>query len=219
MKIITTNTIWITADTHYSHKNICRGVTEWRMPDGSIPIAQTRDFPNLEKMNNLIVTNINNVVMQDDILIHLGDWSFGGFDSIREFMDRLVCKNIYLFLGNHDHHQKKNKGDIRDIFTYVDKEEDEFIFDGKMFHLHHWPIMSWSNMKTGSIHLHGHTHLTGDNRFGFGKKMDIGIDGHPEFRPYNLLAEVLPLMEKRPICSEYTTVLDHHTDKMRHKHS
>jgi calcineurin-like phosphoesterase family protein len=218
MKIITTNTIWITADTHYSHRNICRGVTEWRMPDGSIPIDQTRDFPNLEKMNNFIVTNINNVVMQDDILIHLGDWSFGGFDSIREFWNRLVCKNIYLFLGNHDHHQKKNKGDIRDIFTYVDKEEDEFIFDGHMFHLHHWPIMSWSNMKTGGIHLHGHTHLEGDNRFGLGKKMDIGMFGHPEKRPYNLRTEVIPLMEKRPISSEYTTVLDHHTDKIRNRH-
>ena len=37
--------IWITSDTHYSHKNLCRGVTEWRMPDGSILIAETRYFP------------------------------------------------------------------------------------------------------------------------------------------------------------------------------
>ena len=218
MKIITTNTIWITSDTHYNHKNICRGVTDWRMPDGSLPIAQTRDFPNLEKMNAMIVDNINAVVKQDDVLIHLGDWSFGGFESIREFWGRLVCKNIYLYLGNHDHHQKNNKYDIRDAYVLVDKEEDEFMFDGHMFHLHHWPIMSWSNMKTGGIHLHGHTHLTGDNRFGLGKKMDVGIDGHPEFRPYNLRSEIIPLMDKRPIMSEYTTVLDHHTDKIRNKH-
>ena len=90
--------VWITSDTHYSHKNICRGVTDWRMPDGSIPISQTRDFPTIQKMNDAIVNNINNVVMQDDILIHLGDWSFGGFQSIPEFMGRLVCKNVYLFL-------------------------------------------------------------------------------------------------------------------------
>lgn len=187
------------------------------MPDGSIPIDQTRDFPNLEKMNAAIVDGINSVVMQDDVLIHLGDWSFGGFSSIREFWSRLMCKNIYLILGNHDHHQKNNKNDIRDAYVLVDKEEDEFIFAGHMFHLHHWPIMSWSNMKTGGIHLHGHTHLTGDNRFGLGKKMDVGIDGSPGFRPYNLKTEVIPLMDKRPISSEYTTVLDHHVDKIRNK--
>ena len=215
MKIITTNTIWVTADSHYNHKNICRGVTDWRMPDGSIPIAQTRDFPNLGRMNYTIMSNINNVVGQDDVLIHLGDWSFGGFESIREFRDMVVCKNVYLFLGNHDHHQKKNKNDIRDIFTYVDKEEDQFIFEGHSIHLNHYPIMSWRDIKSGSIHLHGHTHLTGDNRFGQGKKMDIGIDGHPEFRPYNLLTEIIPLMDKRPISSEYMTILDHHTDKIR----
>jgi calcineurin-like phosphoesterase family protein len=219
MKIVTTNTIWITSDSHYNHKNICRGVTDWRMPDGSIPISQTRDFPNLEKMNTMIVNNINAVVGQDDVLIHLGDWSFGGFDSISEFWARLVCKNIYEFLGNHDHHIKNNKNDIRDLFVSVDKEEDQFIFAGHSIHLNHYPVMSWRDMKSGAIHLHGHTHLTGDNRFGHGKKMDVGIDGHPEFRPYNLLTEVLPLMDKRPIMSEYTTVLDHHTDKMRHKHS
>jgi hypothetical protein len=34
--------------------------------------------------------------------------------------------------------------------------------------------------------LHGHQHLKGDQRFGNGKRMDIGMCGHPEFRPYNL---------------------------------
>ena len=66
--------VWITSDTHYSHTNICRGVTNWRMPDGSVPIIQTRDFETIDKMNSSIVNNINEVVGQDDILIHLGDW-------------------------------------------------------------------------------------------------------------------------------------------------
>jgi calcineurin-like phosphoesterase family protein len=168
-------------------------------------------------MNAVIVNNINNVVMQDDVLIHLGDWSFGGFDSIREFWGRLMCKNIYLFLGNHDHHIKNNKYDIRDAFVNVDKEEDQFIFAGHSIHLNHYPVMSWRDIKGGAIHLHGHTHFEGENRFGIGKKMDVGMFGHPEKRPYNLKTEVIPLMDKRPISSEYTTVLDHHTDRMTHK--
>lgn len=209
--------IWITADTHYNHKNICRGVTEWRMPDGSIPISQTRDFPTIQKMNDAMVNNINSIIMQDDILIHLGDWSFGGFESIREFYDRLVCKNIHLILGNHDQHIVKNKEDIRELFLSVEKENDQYKYERIYFHLHHYPIMSWRDMKQGTIHLHGHTHFSGDNRFGKGKKMDIGIDGHPEFKPYNLV-EVIKLMEARPIISEYETVLDHHMDKIKHRY-
>ena len=77
--------------------------------------------------------------------------------------------------------------------------------------------MSWRDVKEGAIHLHGHTHFMGNNRFGIGKKMDVGIDGHPQFRPYNLVTEIIPLMRKRRISSEYETVLDHHMDKMKNK--
>lgn len=204
-------TIWITADTHYNHKNICRGVTDWRNPDGSIPIAQTRDFPTIQKMNDIMVNNINSVVMQDDILIHLGDWSFGGFASIREFYDRLICKNIILILGNHDHHIKKNRDEIRELFLKVDKADDEYKIDRYILHLEHYPVLSWKDIKKGNIHLHGHTHLMGNNRFGVGRRMDIGIDGHPEFRPYDLLREVIPMMLKRPIAYDLGNI-DHHSD-------
>ena len=109
LKLDDKSNIWITSDTHYGHKNICRGVTDWRLPDGLIPVEQTRDFSTIEKMNTAIVNNINSVVGQDDILIHLGDVSFNGFDQIREFYNRLVCKNIHLILGNHDTHIEKNR--------------------------------------------------------------------------------------------------------------
>ena len=209
---------WITADTHFNHKNICRGVTDWRMPDGSVPISQTRDFPDLDAMNDAIVNGINNVVGQYDVLIHLGDWSFGGFESIQKFYDRLICKNIYLYLGNHDHHIKKNKNGIKSLFLGVYEENDEYKFERHMFHINHYPILSWKDIKKGTIHLHGHTHFKGDDRFGKGKMMDIGIDGHPEFRPYNLLTEIIPLMDNRPIKSQYNNGVDHHVDRIRHKY-
>ncbi len=197
---------------HYNHKNICRGVTKWRNPDGSIPIEQTRDFSTLDEMNDMMVNNINNVVMVDDILIHLGDWSFGGFESIKEFYDRLTCKNIILILGNHDHHIKKNKGNIRELFLSVDNANEDYKIDKYILHLSHYPILSWKNMREGNIHLHGHTHFMSERRFGKGRSMDIGIDGHPEFRPYNLLNEVIPIMLKRPI--DFDLPYDHHGDKI-----
>ena len=60
--------VWVTSDTHYNHANICRGTTSWRKPDGSVPINETRDFKNLDLMNDTIVNNINSIVKEDDII-------------------------------------------------------------------------------------------------------------------------------------------------------
>jgi len=89
------------------------------MPDGSVPESQTRNFETLDKMNSAIVNNINELVGQDDVLIHLGDWSFGGFEQIEEFYNRLICKNIHLVLGNHDHHIDRDRDNIRSKFLSV----------------------------------------------------------------------------------------------------
>ena len=206
--------VWVFSDPHYNHKNICRGVTNWRLLDGSVPIDQTRDFPNLEVMNSTIVNNINSHVMQDDILICLGDWSFGGFESIREFWDRIVSKNIHLILGNHDHHIERNREDIRDLFLSVSHYET-LVIGEHTFRLMHYPISSWDGLNKGIMHLHGHCHLPTHMRFGVGQRMDVGMDGHPEFRPYNIIRECVPLLKSRPIKSEIRE--DHHVDEIVNK--
>ena len=214
IKIDTNTNVWVTSDTHFSHKNICRGITNWRLPNGEVPVEQTRDFATIEKMNTAIVNNINQVVGQDDILIHLGDWSFGGYEQIREFWDRLICKNIHLILGNHDHHIDRNRDGSQGLFQSVSHYNTVEIGDYK-FQLMHYPISSWDGLNKGVMHLHGHCHLPTNKRFGVGKRMDVGMDGHPEFRPYNLIREVVPLLKKRPIKSEIGE--DHHTDEIVNK--
>lgn len=101
--------VWVTSDTHYGHKNICRGTSEWNRDELNPGHSGTRDFKTLSEMNEALVYGINAHVQPDDILIHLGDWSFGGLDNIFVFRNRLACKNIYLAYGNHDHHIKSNK--------------------------------------------------------------------------------------------------------------
>jgi calcineurin-like phosphoesterase family protein len=214
IKIDTNTNVYVTSDTHFSHKNICRGVTNWRLPNGEVPVEQTRDFATIEKMNTAIVNNINQVVGQDDILIHLGDWSFGGFEQTREFWDRLVCKNIHLIIVNHDHHIDRNRDGSQGLFQSVSHYNTLEIGDYK-FQLMHYPISSWDGLNKGVMHLHGHCHLPTNKRFGVGKRMDVGMDGHPEFRPYNLIREVVPLLNKRPIKSEIGE--DHHTDEIVNK--
>ncbi len=207
--------VWITSDTHYSHKNICRGVTAWRTKEGEIPVSQTRDFATIEKMNSSIVNNINEVVGQDDMLIHLGDWSFGGFEQVREFWDRIICKNIHLALGNHDHHIEKNRDGSQGLFKSVSHYNTLEIGQFK-FRLMHYPISSWDGLGKGVMHLHGHCHLPNNLKLSKGQRMDVGMDGHTEFRPYNVYREVVPLLRNRPKVSEIGEY-DHHLDELQNK--
>lgn len=208
IKIENNTNVWITSDTHYHHKNICRSTTNWRTADGDVPAGQTRDFRDLNHMDYTIVNNINELVGQDDVLIHLGDWSFGGFEKIREFWDRLICKNIHLVLGNHDHHIENGRDDIQELFKSV-SHYNTLVTKGHTFKLMHYPISSWDGLKKGHMHLHGHCHLPTHMRFGNGKRMDVGLDGHPEFRPYNI-NECISLLKNREISSEIEK--DHHLD-------
>ena len=206
-KILTSGVVWITSDTHYSHKNICRGVTNWRTKDGKIPIESTRDFNTIEDMNSVIVDNINSKIGPDDTLIHLGDFSFGGFDKIGQFLDRLVCNNIHLVLGNHDHHIKNNRENIHDRFLSI-QNYLEVNIGGADFVLSHYPLCSWNQLSKGAIQLHGHVHLPTNKKWGNGKRLDVGVDGN-NYQPYKL-TEIVHMMDRREVRSEI--VNDHHLD-------
>jgi hypothetical protein len=61
--------------------------------------------------------------------------------------------------------------------------------------------------------LHGHQHLKGDDRFGiyrhekgfeYQRRMDIGLCGSPDFRPYHI-NEIYSIMSKRDVHK-----IDHH---------
>ena len=210
IKIDKDRKVWIISDTHFGHKNICRGVTAWRLPDGSVPISQTRDFDSISEMNEIIVNNINSVVGQDDVLIHLGDWSFGGFENIKIFRDRIVCKEIHLILGNHDEHSEKNRDGVQELFTSVN-HYTKLMYKFETLVLMHYPIDSWDGLNKGHIHLHGHCHLPQQKVFGKGRRMDVGIDGNMFFMPYEL-DNVIKIVKMREIRSNMDG--DHHTDEV-----
>lgn len=201
--------IWFTSDTHYGHANICRATTNWETS-----INFTRDFNSLEHMNSAIVDSINSKVAENDILFNLGDWSFGGFEKIQEFRNKILCKNVHLILGNHDHHIERNKEEIREIFSSVNSylklnlriQRFDKVHKHKLI-LMHFPIASWDGMNEGVIHLHGHTHLPPNLRISKGKSMDVGVDGN-NLNPISL-DEVLRLLQDRPIAN-LSLPQDHH---------
>lgn len=213
MKIILekNQNIFFSSDSHYSHQNICRGVSNW--PEG----RGTRDFRSLGEMNDAIVAGINSVVGPDDYLVHLGDWSFGGFESIVEFRKRVVCKNIILFLGNHDHHIRNNKDGVRGHFKHVSSYD---ILDIRkpvgnetkkyQFVCCHFPIASWDGMNKKVPHLHGHVHLPANLKIHEGRAMDVGMDGN-NLQPYSL-NEILAIMKDRPV-RHLVLPKDHHNEE------
>ena len=204
IKLEPTQQLYFTSDTHYMHKNICRGTTSWGNADDF-----TRDFDTLDQMNDRIVNGINAAVGQDDILFHLGDWSFGGFEMIEQFRNRINCRNIHLILGNHDHHIERDRENIRRLFTSVNQYL-ELEVKGKEWEqnyvLMHYPIISWNKMNDGVIHLHGHVHLSADRRIGKGKTMDVGVDGNG-LNPLHT-SDIKRLMSNQPIKSGFE--FDHH---------
>jgi len=192
--------IWFTSDTHFGHTNIAG-------PSVSVWKNGYRNFNSVQEMNDALVHNINKVVGEDDILYHLGDWSFGGVHNIYYFRKSLICKNIHLILGNHDQHIKDKEIKFLDssfnpieLFSSVQN-----VFTGKIgsreFHLSHYSHQVWPASHKGCIHLFGHSH---NSLKGIGRSMDVGVDTHPEFRPYHI-NEIFKIMDGISI-----NFIDHH---------
>jgi calcineurin-like phosphoesterase family protein len=202
--------LFFTSDTHYSHSNICSATTNWSVNDG-----YARKFDSLEDMNQRLVDNINNIVGEDDILIHLGDWSFGGFDKIEEFRSQINCKNIHLVLGNHDDHISRNKENVQRLFSSVQhylkldirRPVNKATVEKFSFVCMHFPIISWDNMNQKVMHLFGHVHLPPHLRVMEGRAMDVGVDGN-DLEPISM-DEVVRILSDRPI-KKSSLPSDHH---------
>jgi calcineurin-like phosphoesterase family protein len=211
-------TLYFTSDSHFSHSNICSATTKWKDAGDTV-----RKFDSLEMMNQTIVDNINAVVGENDILFHLGDWSFGGFEQIEKFHSQLVCKNIHLILGNHDHHIERDKDGIQSLFSSVSSFIPHLLVKREItnskgmmerfeFCLFHYPIASWIDMNQGVIHLHGHVHLPKHLRLGKGRSLDVGMDGN-DMKPLSL-DEVMRLVKNQPI-RKLELPKDHHEKRLR----
>jgi len=215
---------YFTSDTHFGHANIAsKNSSRWTG-------GGWRKYNSLDEMNQDLVKSINSVVKADDTLYHLGDWSFGGIENIWKFRKQLVCQNIHLILGNHDHHIEVNKvlpnahfsyiGNIadgipdpnmesqwveaQDLFSSVSHYKEVRIKD-KILVLSHYPFAVWHGNGKGWWHLHGHCHGSFKS---IGKSVDVGIDqaikmyGFPVPFSFN---EIIQIMDKKD-----EELLDHH---------
>lgn len=147
-------------------------------------------------MNEGLIRNWNACIKPNDIVYHLGDFMFG-VKHLADIGARLNGRK-YLILGNHD------KGNVKKL-----QKSELFIWIKHYFRLKigdlrivlcHYPSARWDSARYNSICLHGHCH--GSYQPTTGKILDVGLDNHPEFRPW-YLDEILEYMTKRSPTSHH----------------
>lgn len=78
---------FIIADTHFGHTNVIKYCN--------------RPFASAEEMDEKLIKNWNEVVSNDDVVLHLGDFGLGSKEYIGGIIKKLNGKKI-LIKGNHD---------------------------------------------------------------------------------------------------------------------
>jgi calcineurin-like phosphoesterase family protein len=130
--------VWVTADLHLSHKNIIK--------------YESRPFTDLKEMEQVLISNINELVGENDILWNLGDFAFCGATELARLVSLINCKDHRLIRGNHDdgHSQKwyLSKG-----FSFYSK----YPLIYKNILLSHEPQNSFVG-----LNIHGHIHNNPD---------------------------------------------------------
>lgn len=192
--------VWFTSDTHFGHKNIpfyarrkfCLDASELEQAESlwgsSQHVKWSPSWSSVSKMDDHLISSINDRVAENDILWHLGDFSFGRkkeyMQTAKKYLDRIRCRNVNLVRGNHD-----NPG-IGSLFKSCHEVCEIRVLSKNIF-LSHYGHAFWNRSHYGTWHLYGHAHGSAEKwldenmpeRF----SVDVGVDNvfrlTGEYRP------------------------------------
>ncbi len=160
---------WWTSDTHFGHRNIIRYCD--------------RPYSSVEEMDEAIIKEWNNKVGPEDIVYHLGDFSFyRKVDVAISLLERLNG-DIFFIKGNHDSDQFLKKAmmsssvlGVKDIHSV--KIDDPDAPHGKQrIVMCHYAMEIWDRAHYGAWHLFGHSHGTLPDNLDK-MRLDVGLDNH-----------------------------------------
>jgi len=181
---------FISSDIHFSHANILK-YCPWRRLDKDMSDDLEKIQEMIFSMNEMIISNWNSKVSQEDEVYILGDVSMGQIVNAPKYIRRLNGRK-YLISGNHDKTLRKlietNAPEYDDLFVWIKDVHEMFVKQGPgkpkiSVFMSHYPHASWNHMNIGSVHLHGHLH--GSPSGITGRIMDVGLDTNDLF-PYEL---------------------------------
>lgn len=171
--------VFFTSDTHFSHKNILKGVTSWG----------TRPFSSIKEHDDYLIEQWNKTVPEDSVVFHLGDFCFASVQRWESIRERLNGK-IYLVLGNHDMYNiSKNPERASALFEDITPQMLINVC-GQMIYLNHFPFLCMSGVysyyNTPTWQLFGHVHSGPDSKSAdvarlihlLPSQYDVGVDNN-----------------------------------------
>lgn len=149
------------ADTHFNHSAV---IASCRRP-----------FLSSELMTEYMIARWNEVVKDDDLVYHLGDFAVGLQDAtvVASIFHRLRGRKI-LITGNHD----LCRGELHPTLAALPWDRPpvaalETTDGGNRVYLSHYAHRSWPAAHYGSYHFYGHSH---GNLPSCGRSRDVGVD-------------------------------------------
>ncbi len=108
-----------------------------------------------DEMDTVLISNWNHAVGENDIVYHMGDFSFRGKGETLEILSKLNGR-IRLIRGNHD---KVLKGDeMLRKFEWVKDYYEGKAPDGTKIIMCHTAFLVWNKSHRGSWNVCGHSH-------------------------------------------------------------
>ena len=171
--------IFFTADTHWRHENIIKYCN--------------RPFSSIEEHDKTLIERWNEIIPEDGIVFHLGDFAFASEQYIKDILEQLNGKK-YLIFGNHDW-KRMTKYVCTHYFEDVSQQMIIRI-DDKIIYLNHFPFLCFSGSWRGldaSWQIFGHVHSGPNSTSGldynrltnlFPTQFDCGVD-HNNYYPYS----------------------------------
>ena len=211
--------IFFTSDTHFGHGNIIKYCHRPFLTDLEQELLKGHTDRRIsaeavKRMDAVLIDQINALVGPDDVLWHLGDWSYAirgnYYAACRAYRDRIACRTIHIVWGNHD------RPLIRDLFQEA-HEQAVIQVDGQKIVLNHYAMAVWPGNHRGVWHLYGHSHSTAeawlDGHMPGRRSFDVGVDNAArllgKYRPWSF-EEIAARMRDRP-----GFALDHHDPHRR----
>lgn len=133
-----------TSDLHFGHDNIIRYCKRPCTTENHI---------------DYLISILNEAIGIDDVVYHLGDFSYQKKLSVKELHYILTRLNgtWYFILGNHDD-ENRLRAMCQNTKHKVLSDYHTVRYKDRTFVLFHYPIERWWNDHRGSVHLHGHIH-------------------------------------------------------------
>ena len=153
--------IFVTADHHLGHAKILE--------------YAARPFSSVEEMDQELIRRWNEVVGEEDVVYHLGDFTLSNKRRASYYLSQL--RGQIKMLSYPWHHDCRWIGKVQGI-EYLPP-----IVIVQDITLCHFPMAAWNKSHYGALHYHGHSH---GKMTPMKNRIDVGVDCH-NFYPVNII--------------------------------